>query len=48
LVPVLAAVMLVEIAMRLTLAAMLLALAGGCMALHRVAFLPELETEAIE
>jgi hypothetical protein len=38
LVPALAAVVPVEIAMRLALAAMLLALAGGCVVLHRVAF----------
>jgi hypothetical protein len=38
LVPALAAIMPVETAMRLTLAAMLLALAGGCVVLHRVAF----------
>src|SRR5271170_3771375 len=37
-VPALATIMPVEIAMRIVLAAMLLALAGGCVALHRVAF----------
>ena len=37
-VPALAAVIPVETAMRIALAAMLLALAGGCVALHRVAF----------
>jgi hypothetical protein len=37
-VPLLAAAMPVEIAMRLALAVMLLALAGGCVVLHRVAF----------
>jgi hypothetical protein len=37
-VPALATIMPVEIAMRLALAAMLLALAGGCVVLHRVAF----------
>jgi len=37
-VPALAAVVPVETAMRIVLATMLLALAGGCLALHRVAF----------
>ena len=37
-VPALTAILPVEIAMRLVLAVMLLALAGGCMALHRAAF----------
>ena len=37
-VPVLATVVPVETAMRIVLAAMLLALTGGCVALHRVAF----------